>query len=1008
MKKTSFAFIALLCTLFLGIIWTIIPNQKSKYDPYQKLFQDNRTPKFIGQLDSVSQIPILALKGPKNERLQIRSLKMTSYLEDGFSRTRYDLILRNPYDKTLEAEFQFPLQEGQTLSHFALEVNGELRPAVAVEKQKARIAYEATVRRGVDPGLVEKVAGNIFKMRVFPLLPSASKHIQFEVLTVLKQDANHAYFNLPMKTQDPIGRFEFNAITYHSGKAQILKHLTSLNSCLDTQVKLRTNLPLITQPKVNIIGKYAYLNTNLSLPHKYARKKAPKCLTVCWDVSGSRSQRTIQKEKELLKDYLKWINKGKLELLFFAHQVIEKIELPIQNGRVVALDALLDKHSYDGGSALSCLSFGPMRGDEILLFSDGLNTIGSDQLKLGKAAIYPIVNSEQLERGYLQNLAQSTGGTLLNLRQQSIDLALKLLQRKYLRFLGFKEQSDSISYYQSAIDPASQRIMLSIQMPKNQNKLTAQFGLDQQHILSEKKLVFNGNKSIAKGNTQYKRWAIAKLNKLEEQPERFQKEICALGVKHKLVSSASSLLVLDSLADYLEFRIVPPKSMQQAYFKAIQKMDKKDASLKEDHMKFVKKEWKSFQKWYWNNPRKQKRAKVENVARRTEVVHGDLQQGVPPPPVTANEVQESEDTAEQVVDEQIRLSLNPILGGTTYNWSSSSAFIDHSFESIGSAQIGSYTSTVTSNGNSVSMPTAPSATIAVAPWNPKTPYMRSLRKYPKEKAYAHYLTLRSKYAQQPSFYIDVCDFFLARNMRPEALRILTNLAELRLKDPELLRVLARKLLQLKAKRLALSIFKTIIQIRPEEPQSYRDYGMALAEVGNYNEAVHQLYKVVKHPYDSRFAGIHLIVLNEINHLIAQHPKQIKTNEIPSALLVQLPMDMRIVLNWDADNTDVDLWVTEPNQEKCMYSYKNTTNGGRISNDFTQGYGPEEYLIRKAPKGTYLIQAHYYGNHRPSLSGKAILTVQLYQYFGTPYEIKREFTRRLSQVDEEINLATFEF
>jgi hypothetical protein len=43
-----------------------------------------------------------------------------------------------------------------------------------------------------------------------------------------------------------------------------------------------------------------------------------------------------------------------------------------------------------------------------------------------------------------------------------------------------------------------------------------------------------------------------------------------------------------------------------------------------------------------------------------------------------------------------------------------------------------------------------------------------------------------------------------------------------------------------------------------------------------------------------------------------------------------------------------------------------------------------------------------------LSGKAILTVQFYQNYGTPYEVKREVTRRLAAVDEELDLATFEF
>jgi hypothetical protein len=204
------------------------------------------------------------------------------------------------------------------------------------------------------------------------------------------------------------------------------------------------------------------------------------------------------------------------------------------------------------------------------------------------------------------------------------------------------------------------------------------------------------------------------------------------------------------------------------------------------------------------------------------------------------------------------------------------------------------------------------------------------------------------------------------------------------------------------------LLKDVLNLRPEEPQSLRDYALALAQMGQYNKAVNYLWKLVEQPFDDRFAGIHLIALNEINHLVAQHPKEIDAKAIPSYFIVNLPVNIRVVLNWDADDTDIDLWVSEPDGEKCMYSYQNTRNGGRISNDFTQGYGPEEYLIRKAPKGTYLVQAHYYGNHRPILSGKAILTVQIFQNYGTPYEVRKVITRRLGKVDEEIDLATFEF
>src|SRR5690348_4058772 len=62
---------------------------------------------------------------------------------------------------------------------------------VVVEKEKARIAFEAEVRKGVgndclkciidqdlfsaDPGLLEMVQGNVFRTRVYPLPPNGGK-----------------------------------------------------------------------------------------------------------------------------------------------------------------------------------------------------------------------------------------------------------------------------------------------------------------------------------------------------------------------------------------------------------------------------------------------------------------------------------------------------------------------------------------------------------------------------------------------------------------------------------------------------------------------------------------------------------------------------------------------------------------------------------------------------------------------------------------------------------------
>jgi hypothetical protein len=1007
MKNRIYLSLVLIAVVGLGIYWTIIPNREVP-DPYRRLITDDSK---LTQLDTCaelpSQIPSLKIKGEEKEQLQINSFHITSYLENGFARTRYELVFFNQFEQELEAEFEFPVQDNQTITSFQLEVNGEMRPAVAVEKQQARIAYEATVRKGIDPGLIEKVAGNLFKMRVYPLFAKATKRISFEVSTVLQQNATAALFELPLRLNQTIANFKFKALTYRNGRAVVLKQLSSREQPIAANIRIKVPLRGATAATAGRVGAFHYLHTNLALPRKYARKKAPKSITVCWDVSASRSRAQLDKEQALLEAYLKWIKKGKLELIIFAHQVLDRKQFAIVNGEVAELKRILKQQHYDGASSLSCLYFGRFQGEEILLFSDGQHTLGQHLNRKGKAPIYPVVSSQVADKGLLRQLAEEANGEVFDLTSQSVALSLKYLKRSYLQFLGFKEQNKALEYYCTPLAAQSQRIMLSVKAPVCIKQLTAQFGLSSKKVLAEQTVKWRKDKLSKSAQTQAKRWAMAKLQKLEEQPQVFQKEICALGLRYNLASSASSLLVLDSLSDYLTYRIVPPLSMRKAYFKAVSKLKTEEAKARQQHLKRIKKEWKAYQNWYWRKPNKsnkQDRTVESNITVGSVEVTGDLEEAEPPspPPATAQVSQVTQ-------NENVQLSLSAT-GATSYNWSPCSAATVHGFASETSFTSGTYRVGLSANANSSTQvgQSASGPRIKVAGWNPKTPYLKSLRSVLTEHAYERYLKLREKYVSQPSFYIDVCDYFLQKKQPKLAKRILSNLAEMQLKDAALLRVFAQKLLQLKEEKLAIEVLKSVIDLRPEEPQSYRDYGLALAEIGKYNEAVKQLYKVVKQDYDGRFEGIHLIALNEINHLIAQHPKQIETEYIPDYFLVQLPMDIRIVLNWDADNTDVDLWVTEPNQEKCMYSYKLTSNGGRISNDFTQGYGPEEYLIRNAPKGHYRIQAHYYGNHRPSLSGKAILTVQLYQNYGTPYEVKQEVTRRLATVDEELDLATFEF
>lgn len=65
-------------------------------------------------------------------------------------------------------------------------------------------------------------------------------------------------------------------------------------------------------------------------------------------------------------------------------------------------------------------------------------------------------------------------------------------------------------------------------------------------------------------------------------------------------------------------------------------------------------------------------------------------------------------------------------------------------------------------------------------------------------------------------------------------------------------------------------------------------------------------------------------------------------------------DIRVTLQWDTDLNDLELHVTEPNDQICHVFHNKTKNGGLLSRDFSNGYGPEEYVLRDAVPGSYSV------------------------------------------------------
>src|SRR5207245_10203261 len=115
-------------------------------------------------------------------------------------------------------------------------------------------------------------------------------------------------------------------------------------------------------------------------------------------------------------------------------------------------------------------------------------------------------------------------------------------------------------------------------------------------------------------------------------------------------------------------------------------------------------------------------------------------------------------------------------------------------------------------------------------------------------------------------------------------------------------------------------------------------------------------------------------------------------------------DLRVTISWNTDNTDIDLWVMEPDGTKCFYQNQKTSSGGELSQDETQGYGPERYQVQKALPGVYTVIVHYYRADANLLAGEAHVNVLVTKHAGTPAETVERHTILLKQDDEEEELC----
>ncbi len=617
--------------------------------------------------------------------------------------------------------------------------------------------------------------------------------------------------------------------------------------------------------------------------------------------------------------------------------------------------------------------------DAYFLFSDGLDSSSSITSTKTKHPIVALSSSSEADSDLLEHIASASCGVHVNLLTQSTNHVIGTIENV--------RSNINISELNGCVD-------VFTSLNRDRISILGKLAGNSVHvILDNQERVFKDIKidtqNSSESNCIARFWAGRKAKEIEILKSN-KDLILELGRKYGIVTSDTSLIVLETVDQYIEHQIEPPDSLPefQKLFRSQQQhvQIKKKAEFK-SHLERIISLWKKRTEWWEEEYKseyleKKRREEIKKSLIRPEsVIHRNMRRG-------AGTTQDESLSFIQAPDEALEENNSPEVFYSLAG-SSQSDEVCEDFEPEVNIQ------------ENV-------AKVSIKPWDPSTPYLDQIKSVAKHKQYSEYLNQSKLYTDSPSFYLDCGNYFLQQAELSLGFRILSNLEELRLDDVALLRIYAWRLLQAGIFNTAIEVLERIKSFREDEPQSHRDLALALSERWEMHNdptdairAIDLFYDVVCREWD-RFEEIELIALMELNRLVAlARDKNITIpSRIDSRLLKHLDLDIRISLSWDADLTDVDLHVFEPNGGHAYYSNNLTQIGGLVSKDFTQGYGPEEYILRHAMPGKYLIKAHYYGSHQQALCGPCTVTSTVFTNFGRDSEKKQMMTLRLDKASDQ--------
>ena len=948
--------------------------------------------------------------------LELVAVRVEATIRGHLARTECELTYRNDLDFEVGGDFSFPLPAGAELTGLGLYFNGRLRQAVAVERERARVAYEQTVHRRIDPALAEWSSGNRATLRVYPIPAKGEKKVwlSYDQEIVSGDYVLDLRWGSRLRSADvridADGRFIRDGLDVSYERPYRLQLSdTTLDRVLTAEADARTEVLAVRDDTAHRWYLAAAPRvTSPGSPVPPARE-----LVVFWDTSGS----AMLQDRDAL---LEFINLLAARQTSGARVSFIPFDATVGDA-VTTVDAL---HAI-GATNYPAL-FARMRRmmaeapaeTRFLLVTDGITSLGSrrdivraaGELRSLNHRLTVIHSSPRVDDILLTEIAAATNGWLLDLGRltprDAAEAAMRVPPRTVL-------SADEIPIAVSArIAQHGERIALAAEMEFKPFILPVRLG-DETRSLPIREL--REPREIAMVRSAYARAKLRELllsgatdDELLEHGRRFQE-----------MTPRTSLLVLDSWRDYERWNAPMPDDVRR----------EKAADLKAEEL--------------------ERRASVETQPAVIQPpppstapqpggmweINGLTTTGGEPLPGTTVTLSVDDETHTAVSDSngrvRFRLARAPshftmraeLSGLSTLNTQARGRVPSGStVEMVLHISTIAETITVTAEAPAVDVTRMGVATSFITGSQPvddtlvaglfadlDSEEVLARRRQTLDAVAAkmatiadveervrYYLAARARFGGDKAFHLQAATLF-QKDAPQLAVRILSELAEAYPDDSALLRILARILDGWNESELARLLLQHAIEVAAGEPQTWRELVLLEARLGN-DDAIEQIATAA--------AATDPLVRDAIEKEITPLLTRWRTLAPGTSHDLRLEDDaaLQVDLMWDTNYSDVDLYVTEPGGEQVMYQHNTSAQGGRLHADITTGYGPEIYTIARPVPGAYEIAVDYYAADQTEIAIETLVHVVVHQRTRSGVD-RREYVLLLTKGKEHRTLTT---